>query len=126
MIASAMSGLGSAFRRCARPLWRLSLALAPIALVALAFLGELGAMRGAVLVMLPALFLAVAMFTRPYLGEKTIARLRIRRARRHRRPSTPACALSPLRSPARVSRGGRLIAVALAGRAPPLALAGCR
>ncbi|HEX4116275.1 MAG TPA: hypothetical protein VHY18_10420 [Solirubrobacteraceae bacterium] len=118
-----MSGLGLAFRGRLRPLWRTSLALVPIALVALALSGELGAVQGGALIMLPALLLAVVMLTRPYLGEAAIARLRIRRARRKRRLGTPACALAPLRAPARVSRGGRLIAVALAGRAPPLALA---
>jgi hypothetical protein len=103
------------------------LTLVLIALAALALAGEFGAVQGDVLIMLPALLLAVMMFTRPYLGEAAIAHLRIRRAaRRKRRLSTPACALAPLRSPAHVSRGGRLIAVALAGRAPPLALADSR
>jgi hypothetical protein len=121
---NAMSGPGSAFRQHARLLWRLSLALALIALTALALSGRLGAVQGGVLIMLPALLLAVVMYTRPYLGEQAIVRLR--RGRRKRRLGTTACALAPPRSPARASRGGRLIAVALAGRAPPLALAGCR
>ncbi len=121
-----MSGLGSAFRRHARPLRRLSLALALIAFTALALSGQLGAVQDGVLIMLPALLLAVVMCTRPYLGEEAIARLRVRRSRRDRGLGTTACALAPRRSPARASRGGRLIAVALAGRAPPLALAGCR
>ncbi|HEV7938506.1 MAG TPA: hypothetical protein VGP18_10845 [Solirubrobacteraceae bacterium] len=118
-----MSGLGLAFRGRVRPLWRTLSALALVALVAVALAGEFGAVQDGVLIMLPALLLAVVMCTRPYLGEAAIARLRIRRARRKRRLSSPACALLPLDSPARVSRGGRLIAVALAGRAPPLALA---
>ncbi len=127
MIASAMSSLGSAvLGRHARLLRRLSLTLALIAFVALALSGELGAVQGGVLIMLPALLLAAVMFTRPYLGEATIARLRVRRARHNRRLGTPACVIAPMRAPTRASRGGRLIAVALAGRAPPLALAGCR
>jgi hypothetical protein len=127
MIASAMSGLGSAvLRQHARLPRRLSLALALIAFVALALSGEFGAVQGGVLMMLPALLLAVVMFTRPYLGEQAIAHLRGRRAQRKRGLDTPASVIARLRSPARALRGGRLIAVALAGRAPPLALAGCR
>jgi hypothetical protein len=120
-----MSGLSSAFKQRVRPLWRTSLTLVLIALVTLALSGELGAMQGSVLIMLPALLLAIVMFTRPYLGEETIARLRIRHGQRNRRLNRSSCALAQLRSPARVSRGGRLIAMALAGRAPPFALAGC-
>jgi hypothetical protein len=121
-----MSGLGSVLGRDARPLWRLSLVLALIALAALALSGELGAAQGGALIMLPALLLAFVMYTRPYLGEQTIARLRACRARRKRRPNPTACAPRTRRSPARATHGGRLIAVALAGRAPPLGLAGCR
>jgi hypothetical protein len=127
MIASSMSSLGSAvLERHARLLRRLSLALVLIAFVALALSGELGAAQGGVLIMLPTLLLAAVMFTRPYLGEETIARLRVRRAKRNRRLETPACVIAPPRAPTRASHGGRLIAVALAGRAPPLVLAGCR
>ena len=125
MIGNAMNGLASALRGRVRPLWRTSLTLVLLALVALTLAGELGDAQG-VLMMLPALLLAVVMLTRPYLGEATIARLRVRRAaRRNRRVGVPGCALAPLRSPAHVSRGGCLIAMALAGRAPPLAPAGC-
>jgi hypothetical protein len=127
MIASAMSSLGSASLWLhARLLRRLSLAFALIAFVALALSGELGAVQGGVLIMLPALLLAAVMFTRPYMGERTIARLRVLRARRRRGCDTPAPVIARLRAPARTLRGGRLIAVALAGRAPPLALAGYR
>jgi hypothetical protein len=127
MIASAMSSLRSAVLSApARLLWRLSLSLALIALAALALSGALGAVQGGVLIMLPALLLALVMFTRPYLGEEAIARLRVRRASRQRDLDTPACAIARLRTPTRTLRGGRLIAVALAGRAPPLALADCR
>jgi hypothetical protein len=127
MIASAMSSLGSAvLGRHTRLLWRLSPTLALITLVVLALSGELGEAQGGVLIMLPALLLAIVMLTRPYLGEQAIARLRVRRARHDHRPRTPACVIAPQHAPARASRGGRLIAVSLAGRAPPLALVGCR
>lgn len=107
----------------ARVVWRLTLVLALIALGAAALSGALGPVQGGVMIMLPALLLAVVMLTRPYVGERVIARLRIRRPRR---PGAPAGAIAPPGQPARVMRGGCLIAVALAGRAPPLALADCR
>jgi hypothetical protein len=77
-----------------------------------------------VLTLLPALVLAVMMLTRPYLGEQAIARLR--RAGRSRRPRGVATLGGYLCPEVAVARGGRLIAAALAGRAPPLALAVCR
>ncbi len=73
--------------------------------------------------MLPAVVLAAMMLTRPYLGERVIARLR---ARRPRRASAVRAIVRSLRPEGRVARGGRLIAAALAGRAPPLALVVCR
>jgi len=97
--------------------------LALIALVALALAGAIDPLQSGALTMLPALALAAMMLTRPYVGERGIARLRARRSRRRDEPCPPA---SPGSRPTRVVRGGRLIAVALAGRAPPLALAGCR
>jgi hypothetical protein len=105
----------------ARLLWRLALILALLALVALALGGSIGSLQHGVLMLAPALALAVLMLTRPYLGEHTIARLRARGARR--RDATPVT-LEPGRSCARLARGGCLIALALAGRAPPPALAG--
>ena len=102
---------------------RLSLVVALIAAVALALIGSVGPLQSGALILLPALALAIVMLTRPYLGERAIARLRLRRENRPR----PAILSFPARrSPARSVRGGRLIALALAGRAPPLALASCR
>lgn len=107
----------------ARLVWRVALLLALLALALLAADGVLGALQGGALVMLPAIALAVVMLTHPYLGEEAIARLRERRGPRER---TAALAAPALRAPERVARGGRLIAVALAGRAPPPPLAACR
>jgi hypothetical protein len=77
------------------------------------------------LIMLPALALAIAMLIRPYLGERAIARLRARRARA-RRPRLARLTVTALRARKYLARGGRLIALALAGRAPPPARAACR
>jgi len=103
--------------------WRLSALFALTALAGLALAGAMDPLHTGVLTMLPAVALAVAMATRPYLGERLIARLR---ARRRRRPRTAQDIAGPVRNAAGVARGGRLIAVALAGRAPPLAFAGSR
>jgi hypothetical protein len=83
-------------------------------------------MAQSLLIMLPAIALAIAMLVRPYLGERTIARLRVRCDRARRARLTMRVTAAPSRSRTSVARGGRLIAVALAGRAPPPALAGCR
>ncbi len=119
----AMSGLGSLWRLRVRLLWRLALIVALIALTALALSGVVESLQGGAMMMLPALALAVVMLVRPYLGAGAIARLRARRAGR---PSVAARVAMPPCPRIRVARGGRLIAVALAGRAPPSALAGCR
>jgi hypothetical protein len=97
--------------------------VALIALVALALGGAIDPLQSGALTMLPALALATMMLTRPYLGERAIVRLR---SRRSRRPSAMARIVVRRRPCASVARGGRLIAAALAGRAPPLALAGYR
>jgi hypothetical protein len=106
-----------------RAIWRLALVLALATLAALALSHTVDLLQGGTLTMLPAIALAVAMLTRPYLGERLIARMR-------RRDGRPADALAPaiayVRPCAWLARGGRLIAVALAGRAPPRALAACR
>jgi hypothetical protein len=120
----AMSGLGSLRRLRLRSLWRLVSIVALIVLTALALSGVVESLQGGAMMMLPALALAVVMLVRPYLGAGTIARLRARRAER---PSVAAGVERPPRPRTRVARGGRLIAVALAGRAPPpSALVGCR
>ncbi len=118
-----MSSVRSVLGPRARLVWRLALILALATLVALALSGAVDALQSGALTMLPAVLLALMMLTRPYLGERVIARLR---ARRPRRASAAHAIVVSLRREVRVARGGRLIAVALAGRAPPLALAGCR
>jgi hypothetical protein len=106
-----------------RALWRVASIFALLALVALAFGGVIDPLQSGALTMLPALVLAAMMLTRPYIGERVIARLR---ARRPRRRGAIAIAGVRLRLCAAVARGGRLIAAALAGRAPPFVLAGYR
>jgi hypothetical protein len=106
-----------------RALWRIAAVLALLALVALALSGAIDPLQSGALTMAPALALALLMLTRPYLGERVIARLRCARPRRLRIASSKAGRALP---GVYVARGGRLIAAALAGRAPPLALAGCR
>jgi hypothetical protein len=118
-----MSSLRSVFGPRAHHLWRLSLILALAALAALALSGAIDPLQSGALTMLPAMALAVMMLTRPYLGERVIARLR---ARRRRRASAVRAIAGSRRAEVGVARGGRLVAVALAGRAPPHALAGCR
>jgi hypothetical protein len=98
--------------------WRLAAAIALVVLVALMLGGAIDALQSGALTMLPALALAAMMLTRPYLGERAIARLRRDPAR-----VPEVVAPAPSRRAATLARGGRLIAVALAGRAPPLALA---
>jgi hypothetical protein len=107
-----------------RVLWRVALIFVTVALAALALSGAIDPLQSGALTMLPALALAVMMLTRPYLGERAIARLRARRPRRPRRRRVGATASARPHPSAVVARGGRLIAVALAGRAPPLAHAG--
>ena len=72
----------------------------------------------ALLYLLPALLLALVLFTGRYPGERVLKRLR-----KERSFPSPRCLNSraPRQHPTRVLRGGRLIAVCLAGRAPPLA-----
>jgi choline-glycine betaine transporter len=102
--------------------WRWGLVVALVATGALALGGSFAPIQSGVLILLPALALAVAMLVRPYLGARAIARLRAR----SRRVRVTAASTAPRHTPTRVVRGGRLIALALAGRAPPPALAGCR
>jgi hypothetical protein len=115
-----MSSLCSVPGTRSRLVWRLILALALVVLAALALCGTIDLLQSGALTMVPALALALLMLTRPYLGERAIARLRTRRMRAER---TVGPRVEPPRRDALVARGGRLIAAALAGRAPPLALA---
>jgi hypothetical protein len=105
-----------------RVVWRSTAMLALVAFAVVALSGKLGGAQSGALIMLPALLFATVMLTRPYLGERVIARLRVRHVRR---PHTGAYVRGPLRPATRAASGGRLIAMALAGRAPPLAPAGC-
>jgi hypothetical protein len=107
----------------ARVIWRLALAFALVALTALALSGAIESLQSGAMMVLPALALAVVMLVRPYLGEGAIARLH---ARRQRRPRTVGPVAVRPRPHAGIARGGRLIAMSLAGRAPPFAFAGCR
>ncbi len=96
--------------------------LAMLAGLALALLDGGASMQTGALMLAPVLALLVLMLTRPYIGERILARIAARRPRR---------AVAEIRFTAGYSRmnivrGGRLIAVALAGRAPPPVLAGCR
>jgi hypothetical protein len=106
-----------------RALWRLVALLTLAVLAVLALSGAIDPLQSGALTMAPALALALAMLTRPYLGERVIARLRCSRARHRRATARQAPRARPS---AQVARGGLLIAAALAGRAPPLALVGCR
>ncbi len=106
-----------------RALSRLAALLALVALAALALSGAIDPLQSGALTMAPALALALLMFTHPYMGERVIARLRC--ARRMRRGAA-APQIARARPSAHVARGGLLIAAALAGRAPPRVLAGCR
>ncbi len=93
------------------------------ALVLLVLSGTLDPLQSGALTLLPALAVAAVMILRPYAGERVIARLR---ARRLCLPRTRPAAPRPRPAATGIARGGRLIAAALAGRAPPLALAGSR
>ncbi len=122
MSSVSSCSLSSLSRRRARVAGRLALILVLVCLTVLALGGAIDLLQTGVLTMLPALALAVMMLMRPYPGERVVARLRARR----RRASAVRCTVGFLRPEASVARGGRLIAVALAGRAPPLAFADCR
>jgi hypothetical protein len=96
--------------------------VATLAVVAvLAALGILGMLGPGALTMLPALLLAVALFAGRYPGERLIERWARSRPRVR---ATIARALAPQSPSPTLLRGGRLIAVALAGRAPPAFAAG--
>jgi hypothetical protein len=96
-------------------------AIALLTVAALALSGLLGLAQQDLLTLLPLFLLLGILVLRPYAGEQLIARLRKRKPRRD--PQLPLVASRGPRVPV-MARGGRLIATAMAGRAPPLALAG--
>jgi hypothetical protein len=100
---------------------RLSRALALALVAGLLAMGAAGLLPATVLTLLPALALVLVMLTRPYLGERTLAKLRAA-YRTRRRPVARVAPGMPRRRGAVHVRGGRLIASALAGRAPPALL----
>jgi hypothetical protein len=118
-----MSSRRHALRSPARAAWRLALILALIAVTAFALGAGIQWLQTGVLSMFPAIALAIVLLTRRYPGERVIGALR---SRRTARPSPGTLMRTPSRPPTRIVRGGRLIAAALAGRAPPRPLAGWR
>jgi hypothetical protein len=101
---------------------RLALGVATLGVVAvLALLGVHGMLGPGALTMLPALLLAGALFAGRYPGERLIERWARGRPRVR---ATVARALAPERPSPTLLRCGRLIAVALAGRAPPALASG--
>lgn len=77
---------------------------------------SLGLLAMGLLYLLPAIALALFLFLGRYPGERTLRRLR--RALASPR-SRPASSPLPRVHAAELFRGGRLLAVSLAGRAPP-------
>lgn len=95
-----------------------------MALLAAGFFGHVaGASITDLLCVLPALMLAAVLLAGRYPGERAIGRLR--RALAPRRRARAPRARRPRARLAGDVRGGRLIGLSLAGRAPPLT-AGCR
>ena len=69
--------------------------------------------------LLPTFFLVLALLHGRYPGERVLARLRERRARRPR----PACSKRPRWAPRARRRSGELLATALGSRGPPFSSA---
>jgi hypothetical protein len=97
---------------------RIAVAIGLFAVGALALSGLLGLSRQDLLTLLPLFLLMAVLVLRPYAGERLIARLRRGRPSRTR-PGPVVASRRPQLSG--LARGGRLIATAMAGRAPPLA-----
>ena len=94
---------------------------AAVALATLAPLGVLGPLTPGALMLLPTLLLVLALLAGHFPGERLIERW----GRGRPRPRKMiAQVLAPTHRPAQTLRGGRLIAAALAGRAPPAPAAG--
>jgi hypothetical protein len=96
-------------------------AVALVAVGALAPLGVLGAFQSGALTLLPALVLVALLLAGRYPGEQLIERWG--RVRPRVRPAAVRV-LAPIRPARELPHGGRLIATALAGRAPPAFAAG--
>jgi hypothetical protein len=102
-------------RRDLRPL----LAVAGLG-VCVALAESVTGLHTGLLLLSPALVLLLPLLAGRYLGEETLERLAARVAVPRRRRAR-VVALAPRRRPhARVLRGGRLIAAALAERGPPM------
>jgi hypothetical protein len=92
------------------------------AVAVLALLGVLGVLGPGALTLLPALLLAAALFAGRFPGERMLERWT--RARPAVRRAVARLVLPPTRAAGATPRGGRLVAAALAGRAPPALAAG--
>ncbi|HEY6759704.1 MAG TPA: hypothetical protein VI318_09445 [Baekduia sp.] len=101
-------------RRDLRPL----LAIAVLGVVAAVLLAESIAHTD-LLLLSPALVIALPLLAGRYVGAATLERLAARRAMPHRRVRAVAFAPPRRRPRASRARGGRLIAAALAERGPP-------
>jgi hypothetical protein len=97
-----------------------------VALVLAALNGGIGsALTEGALYLLPAMLLAMVLFTECRPGERLIVALHRRRARRDGERGSATNDLTPVHFTEHVlPRGGRLIAAALAGRGPPSPCAG--
>jgi hypothetical protein len=94
---------------------------AVIGLATLAPLGVLGPLAPGALMLLPTLLLVVVLLAGRFPGERLIERWGRGRPRPRK---LIAQILAPIRRSRQTLRGGRLIAAALAGRAPPAPAAG--
>jgi hypothetical protein len=106
-------------RQCQRILARATLGALALAAVVIVVGHPLGAFDGGFMCMLPMLGLAAILFAGRYPGEDVIGRLVL--ARRAGRPSRARSIRLPRQRPRHDLCGGRLIAVSLASRGPPLA-----
>jgi hypothetical protein len=96
---------------------RLSVALSiGVTVLACVWIGHVPAVSDGLAYLGPAAFAFVLLWLGRYPGERSI--LALSRRRNRRRPSGAQSSRCPLRE-RRMPRGGRLLATALAGRAPP-------
>ncbi len=96
----------------------------PLLLVWLVLTGALalasGGAHGALLDLLPLVFLVATMLIWPYPAAELLVGRLFRRSSRPRKAAQPK-----RRSPAVIRRGGWLISLSLGGRAPPAAVSRC-